>query len=68
MKDGVVSFYFQKADGTLRKAFGTLRNIPATTVLGGKRITQPSYKTMTYFDTEKKAFRSFKIESLICVI
>jgi hypothetical protein len=68
MREGVVSFYYQKADGTIRKATGTLKNVPAGMTLGGKRVTKPSYKTMVYFDTEKSAFRCFKIENLICVM
>lgn len=36
--------------------------------LGGKKVTKPSYKTMAYFDTEKNAFRCFKVENLICAI
>lgn len=68
MRGGTVSFYYAKADGSIRKAIGTLNNVPAGATLGGKKVTKPSYKTMTYFDVEKKAFRCFKIENLICVI
>ena len=67
MRETVVSFYYHKADGTIRKAIGTLRNIPAGATLGGKKVTKPSYKTMAYFDIEKNSFRSFKVENLICV-
>lgn len=67
MREGQVSFWYTKADGTIRKATGTLRNIPAGATLGGKRVTKPSYKTMTYFDIDKHAFRCFKVENLICV-
>lgn len=68
MRNGVVSFYYSKSDGTIRKASGTLRNITAGATLGGKKMTKPSYKTMAYFDTEKRAFRCFKVENLICII
>ena len=67
MREGVVSFFYQKADGTIRKAIGTLRNVPAGATLGGKKVTKPSYKTMAYFDVEKNSFRCFKVENLICV-
>lgn len=67
MKQGVVSFYYMKADGTIRKAAGTLLNIPDSTATGGKRFTKPSYKTMSYFDIDKKAFRCFRVENLICM-
>lgn len=68
MRNGVVSFYYSKSDGTIRKASGTLRNITAGATLGGKKMTKPSYKTMAYFDTEKMSFRCFKVENLICII
>lgn len=68
MRKGVVIFYYTKADGSIRKAMGTLKNVPAGATLGGKRVTKPSYKTMAYFDTEKNSFRCFKVENLICAI
>lgn len=68
MRGGVVTFYYAKADGSIRKAVGTLKNAPAGATLGGKRMTKPTYKTMAYYDLDKKSFRCFKIENLICVI
>ena len=68
MRAGVVTFYYTKADGSIRKAIGTLKNVPAGATLGGKKMTKPSYKTMAYFDTEKNSFRCFKVENLICTI
>lgn len=67
MRHSVVVFFYQKADGTIRKAHGTLRNLPAGATLSGKRITKPSFKTFAYFDVHRNAFRSFRIENLICV-
>ena len=67
MRQGIAVFYYTKADGSIRKAFGTLRNLPIGVSAGGKKMTKPSYKTMSYYDIEKKAFRSFKIENLISV-
>lgn len=68
MRERVVTLYYSKADGSIRKAMGTLKNVPAGATLGGKKKTKPTYKTMAYFDTEKNAFRCFKIENLICAI
>ncbi len=68
MRSGVVAFYYRKTDGTIRKALGTLMSIPAGATLGGKKVTKPSYRTMAYFDTEKNAFRCFKVENLICAV
>lgn len=68
MREGNKTFYYQKTDGTIRKAVGTLMNVPSGVTFNGRRITKPSYKTMTYYDVEKKGFRSFKVENLICAI
>lgn len=68
MRERVVTFYYTKADGSIRKAMGTLKNVPVGATLGGKRVTKPSYKTMAYFDTEKNSFRCFKVENFICTI
>lgn len=67
MRQGVVEFSYRKADGTIRKAFGTLVGIPSGSTLGGKKVTKPSYKTMCYWDMERMAFRCFKVENLISV-
>ena len=68
MRNGTVTFYYTKMDGSLRKAKGTLVNVPSGGTYNGRKITKPSYKTITYFDVEKKGFRCFKIENLICAI
>lgn len=68
MRKGTVKFYYQKSDGSIRRAIGTLKNLPAGATLGGKKLTKPSYKTMAYFDIEKRSFRCFRIENLICII
>lgn len=68
MREGVVTFTYQKADGSIREAHGTLQNVPAGATMGGKRVTKPSYKTLAYFDTDKQAFRCFKIENLVSAI
>ncbi len=57
----VVKFAFEKADGSLRVAYGTLQNLNDKIKGTGK----PNYKTLAYFDTDKQAFRCFKIENLI---
>lgn len=68
MREGVVTFYYAKADGTIRKALGTLKNVPAGASIGGKRITKPTYRTMAYYDIEKQSFRCFRVENLICAL
>lgn len=58
----IVKFYFQKVDGTIREAYGTLQEgrIPAT---GDNRRNNNTLQT--YFDTEKNEWRCFKKANLI---
>lgn len=63
MRGMSVNFTYQKVDGTLRHAIGTLNNLFLKTV--GSRMTKPSYKTVVYYDIEKGGFRSFRVESLV---
>lgn len=67
MRCGDVKFAYEKTDGTIRYAVGTLKNLPAGVTNKGKRITKPSYKTFSYFDVDKEQFRRFKIENLVIV-
>lgn len=64
MKSGIVKFYFQKVDGTLREAYGSLKEglIPVTSG-EGKRKSNDTLQV--YFDTEKQSFRSFKKANLV---
>lgn len=64
MKLGIVKFYFQKVDGTIREAYGTLREtlLPATQQTSSRK-TNPT--TQTYYDTEKQEWRCFKKANLI---
>ena len=55
MKNDVVKFTFEKSNGELRTAFGTLKN----TVSKIKGTGKVNYKSVCYFDTEKQQFRSF---------
>ncbi len=61
MRAEVVRFAYEKADGTLRKAVGTLKD----TADKIKGTGTPNFKTLCYFDVEAGGFRSFKIENLI---
>jgi hypothetical protein len=56
---GVVSFEFRKVDGSVRKAVGTLADVPETK--GGKA----SSGVFTFWDTEAAGWRSAQIHSLI---
>tara|TARA_R110002049_G_scaffold80452_3_gene204620 strand:- start:1119 stop:1424 length:306 start_codon:yes stop_codon:yes gene_type:complete len=57
-----VKFAYEKADGSLRYAVGTLNGNFEI-----KGTGKPNYKTLSYFDIQAKGFRSFKIENLIQV-
>ena len=63
MKDRIVKFYFQKIDGSLREAYGTLKESLLPPTLGTGR--KPSDTVQTYFDTEKNEYRCFKKANLI---
>ena len=63
LKQRIVKFYFQKVDGSLREAYGTLKEnlIPATSGDNRKRHDT----VQVYFDTEKQEYRCFKKANLI---
>ena len=60
----IVKFYFQKIDGSIREAYGTLNAniVPATS---GNDNRRKNDTVQTYFDTEKSEFRCFKKANLI---
>lgn len=65
LRKGVVNFRYTKTDGSLRMAVGTLRNIPSGTTYNGRRVTKQGYRVFKYFDVERNAFRSFRVENVI---
>lgn len=65
LKAGIVRFYFQKIDGTIREAWGTLKNVEAITNTVGTNKRAKSNTVQVYFDTEKQEFRCFKKLNLI---
>lgn len=62
----IVKFYYQKVDGTMREAYGTLKEnlIPATAGSDRKR----NDTVQVYFDTEKQEWRCFKRANLVSVV
>lgn len=62
MKVNVVEFYFKKLDGTIRRAFGTLKGIDYK---GTGRKSETTYKTITFYDTENEGFRCYRVENLL---
>ena len=61
MRREIVTFAYEKADGSLRKAKGTLQDVQNLI----KGTGPENYKTVRYFDVEANGFRSFKVENLI---
>lgn len=64
MRAGVVRFAYEKADGTLRKAAGTLHEVAAT-IKGTGRPNDAL--TIRYYDVEADGWRSFKVENFVTV-
>ena len=62
LRAGVVRFAYEKADGTLRKALGTLKDT-AVLVKGAGRPDDG--RTVRYYDVEADGWRSFKVENFI---
>jgi len=62
LKQGIVKFYFQKVDGTIREAWGTLKDVEDKIKGTGKTKND---SVQVYFDTEKEQFRSFKKFNLV---
>lgn len=60
---GIVKFYFQKVDGSIREAYGTLKADLLPDTQGSERRPNPTVQT--YFDTERESWRSFKRANLI---
>ena len=65
LKKGIVKFYYQKLNGEIRTAWGTLKQglIPEK-----KRTERKKNKSLILnYDNERQAFRSCKIANLIKV-
>lgn len=66
MKKGIVKFFYTKLDGTIRTAWGTLNDNLLPAIQGAGR--KPNETLMTYYDTEKGAFRSLKIANFVAMM
>jgi len=63
MKSRIVEFYFVKKDGTTRQAFGTLQDEIILPLIKDATNRDPRPDLVTYFDTVKQQFRSFRKEN-----
>ena len=67
---GVLEFHYYKKDGTLRHARGTLHPLlipPQDRPTDSLRYT-PDYRSVPYYDIERKDWRAFRIDCLTCSI
>lgn len=64
MYGGIAKFYFQKVDGSIREAYGTLNGgmMPET---AGADNRKKNDTVQPYFDTEKGEWRCFKKANII---
>lgn len=62
----IVKFYFQKVDGSIREAYGTLNPsiMPETTGSDNRRKNDT---VQVYYDTEVQEYRCFKRANLIMI-
>lgn len=63
MKSETVSFSYEKQDGSLRKAKGSLQDVSKLI----KGTGAENFKTVRYFDVDANGFRSFKVENLVTI-
>lgn len=64
MKSKIVKFYFQKVDGSVREAYGTLNEKLMPTITGTDN-RKKNDTVQTYFDTERQEFRCYKKANLL---
>lgn len=66
MQQRICKFYFQKVDGSIREAYGTLKEslVPATNGCNRKQ----NVTVQTFFDTEKGEWRCYKKANLVNVV
>lgn len=68
MRNGIVSFKYQKVNGEFREAKGTLNldNIPEDQ--HPKGVGESNDDIVKYYDVEKESWRSFRSDSFIGII
>ena len=66
MEKRIVKFYFQKVDGTIREAFGTLMQSVIPQIKDAERKKNDTVQV--FFDTEKEEWRCFKKANLLKIV
>lgn len=57
-----LKFAYEKVNGTLRYATGTLQSSFLSAIKGARK---PNLRTLAYYDLEMEAIRCFRIENLV---
>ena len=60
----IAKFYFQKVDGSIREAYGTLK-ADMLPLSDGESSRKPNPSVQVYWDTKKREFRCFKKANLL---
>lgn len=68
MKTKTVQFFYQKVNGEVRQAFGTMAEEVIHDKVKGTDIRRKNEDLLTYWDTEKESFRSFKEFNLVKIV
>ena len=68
MRGEVVRFCYQKLDGSIRFAIGTLQSDAVKANINGNGIPKRFMGMFAYLDLEKMAWRGFKEERLIGIV
>lgn len=66
MKNRIVKFYFQKVDGSVREAYGTLKD-NLISAIAGTDNRKRNDTVQVFYDTEKQEWRCFKKANLISI-
>ena len=66
MRNGIVKFMYTKLDGSVRTAWGTLKESLIGETKGSGR--KPNDTLVTYWDNEKAAWRCFKVANFIGIV
>lgn len=70
LKVQVVDFAFEKVDGSIRQASGTLMPEAIESFVGpstGSSNKTPNPDVVVYFDIDAQAFRSFRKDKFLCL-
>jgi hypothetical protein len=68
LMNGTSHFIYQKKNGELREAFGTLLSKVVTKNINGYGEPKRYYNCQAYFDIESQEWRSFKYENLVTIL